>query len=227
MNIKALVILPLVLLIVAITNNAHAQDNVSFWDWVSQYDYGYGIEYYTVRGSFYSDDGTSTPQKSPFGLDYVSVGTIYGFYFPFMKLDKDLSWGIQPNFSGSSGLSFAQGQFMASLSIPINLMIKYGTDAEYYGKKHFGVGAGLGYRVTGALMTFTDGAGFLGFYHNPIAIVELNVKAGKLGLLKARFMTDLVGPSIEAPLGEDRVDEFAGTFDLNFYGLYLTVNKNF
>jgi hypothetical protein len=96
-------------------------------------------------------------------------------------------------------------------------MIKYGTDAEYYGKKPFGFGAGIGYRVAAALIEISDDDGFTGIYSTPTAVAEVSLRAGFLGLLKARFVVDLSGAAIETK----------GTFDLHYYGLYLTSTKNF
>jgi hypothetical protein len=106
-------------------------------------------------------------------------------------------------------------------------MVKYGTDADFYGKKPFGFGAGLGYRVAGTLLQLTENDGYMGVYANPTVIAEVSLKAGPFGLLKARFVTDLVGATIDVPEGESRTDNFAGKLDLHYYALYLTTTKNF
>ena len=61
--------------------------------------------HFTIDGlapgaSFCNEQAHPNGFNTPFALDYIGLSSIYGFYYPFMALDRDLSWGIQPNLIG-------------------------------------------------------------------------------------------------------------------------------
>lgn len=215
-----------ILFLVACGSSLQAQ---TFWDYVGQYDTGYGLKYFTLRG--YAQIDSAGEQRIPLSEDLIGISYTYGFYYPFMSLGKDLSWGIQPNFGVTtawSSLSSEGGDFIATLNVPVFAMIKYGTDAEFYGKKPFGVGVGVGYNLQG-LLSLSGGLDLTGIYHGPEFLVEASVVAGKLGLVKLRFMTSLIPTKIDKPWTSERYDgnQFIGNIDLKTYGLYLSTTKNF
>ncbi len=182
--------LPSILLALLLTS-VTACNAQNILDYFKNADVGVSLSYYRITGR-HQNDKTET-----ISANYLAGSWTGGVYVPVVSLEADMSVGITTALSVDAGYTPDYKQAILGLHAPLVVMLKHGTDAQFFGKIRDGFGAGLGYRFQLLFLVFEEKESVEYGTQGPVGVLEYSHIRDNGTLVKLRLYGTLGAISSE------------------------------